>query len=126
MGTDDLNIPKPYAFYPYSLSKIPWIVTQTPSPRNITCLVPTKQSFGYGPNDLFVFPQNCGMGFINLRYTQGDNGNSVIQVSGDRINDLAIFCAACRPGYQAVPINTAFYPEIKVECNAIQFCSVGS
>lgn len=35
------------------------------------------------------------MGFINLRYTKGENGNSVIEKSDKKISELAIFCVAC-------------------------------
>lgn len=77
MATAELNQPRPYSYYPYSLSKIPWILASSDT-TNISCKEPNKNSFGYGVNDLFVFPQNCGLGFINLRYTEGDNGNSVV------------------------------------------------
>lgn len=94
--------------------------------KNITCLEPKKTSFGYKDNQLFVFPQNCGLGFVNLLYTQGENGNSVIENLNERIAELAIFCVACKPGYSAKPINSIYYPEIKVECSSIDNCQVGS
>lgn len=54
------------------------------------------------------------MGFINLRYTNGDNGNAVVENPSKNISELAIFCVACKPGYSAKSISTIYYPEIKI------------
>lgn len=56
MTTDEIDIPLPFSYYPYSLNSIPWILNKDPNILNINCLEPKKESFGYAENDLFVFP----------------------------------------------------------------------
>jgi len=45
--------------------------------KSIECIEPKKENFGYQSSSTFTFPNNCGLGFINLQYSFGQVSNNV-------------------------------------------------
>lgn len=75
MKSQTENIPIPQHFTPYSL-KQPWIMDPDEDSKNIQCLTPNYENFGFDTLDKFDFPHFCGAGFINLRYLEPNSKNS--------------------------------------------------
>ncbi len=114
--------PTPRFFAEYNLDSLEWKATGDINRRNIECLEPVKSSFGYANDDnKFQLPQNCGLGFVNLQYTDGDSTNNSTANNDEEIEKLAIYCGACKPMFKATQMSST-YPFIQVGCTPIEFC----
>lgn len=85
MKTKDDNLPIPQHFQPYTLRE-PWILDQEHTLQNLVCVEPTAAALGFKNEDQFLFPENCGAGFLNLRYVTLDSRNSVVNVNTETID----------------------------------------
>ena len=122
MKSDSLNDPTPNVFSGYNLESINWKNNPVAGNKNINCLEPTQNSFGYPPeNLLFNFPENCGLGFVNLLYTTGDASNNNKTTSDSTPDKLALYCSACKPKFKATELSFT-HPFVKVKCELIDNC----
>lgn len=126
------SIPEPETFLQYSLDSINHITSPNTNRKNIECFEDSISTFGYdsgNSNEVEKYqklPENCGLGVLNLSNTDGDASKNRLPVSGNpsSLPGLAQYCAACKPGYKATPINAnSEWLHIKVECTRIENCS---
>jgi hypothetical protein len=77
----------------------------------IQCLEPVRESFNLASTD-FAFPENCGLGFVNLESLLEDNNgtwnsHNAAHSSGTTggvvfdYSKTTVRCAVCKPGYIA-------------------------
>ena len=122
MKSASISDPTPNQFLKYSFKSLNWKNEPDDLKNNIECLEPVKTSFGY-PDDnlLFNFPENCGLGFVNLLYTTGDASKNAETTSDSNPEKLALYCAACKPKFRATELSFA-HPFVKVQCEEIENC----
>lgn len=113
-----LDNPMPESFVPFQLRRLDWTSNPNFELLNINCLYQNSYSFGYDESNqsLFQMPENCGLGVINLAYSDGNaKGNK-----GSDDSKLALYCAACMPGFKSQSHKA--FPFIKVSCIPIENC----
>ena len=126
------KIPEPGTFLQYSLDTINHITTPNTNRKNIECFEDSISTFGYDSSDSTQvekyqkLPDNCALGVLNLSITNGDATKNRSTLNGEptTLPGLAQYCAACKPGFKAIPVNNSSqWLHIKAECQRIENCS---
>ena len=103
----------------YNLSSSDWNdINILPKKNTIHCLEQNSLNFGYNSSNenLFQFPLNCGLGIINL----SQKNNNTLDNKSQKIDNLALFCTSCLPGYKTIKNDN--YNFIKINCEKINNC----
>ena len=117
--------PVPKAFFQYNLNSANRAKSgeQQADQHSVQCLRDQPLDLGYdleSQEQLNVYkqlPSNCGLGVLNLSSSNlnSTNNNATLGENVSSVQNLAHFCAACKPGYKATHMNQVF-PHIKVKC----------
>ena len=105
---------------PYKIQDGSW--TAETGDNAVQCLGPYRGVFYISPDeDNFSFPDNCGIGAINVDSEKNAASSTTSQLNGGDKTKMSLFCVVCKPGYRSTPFSVDI--PVAIKCDAIAFCS---